>query len=178
MKNTIFIIASIAFLQFFPSCKKDKVKYPDFPEGRWGTAEAKRNGEDWAGACYSRFDAENPGFFGVNFGVYNNNYYYLGSLSFSNIPPQVGSYVVTKRVLWEYEGARGYYSIFDIDVPLGDYNIINGAESNYIAIDSYDTVSREIKGRFEVTMLVNKRPSADAPDTVRFTQGTFHTRLD
>lgn len=174
------IITSLLFLVciFLSNCEKSTNPYPDFPEGRWGTATAKLNGNEWKATCKSFIDEENPGHWSLSFSVHKNNYYYLGSLTFFNISAQTDSSDVTKYIFEEKGGVRGYYSLFDADTPLGDYHILNDAEPNYFMVDSYDSVSREIKGRFEVTFLVNHAPDANAPDTVRFTEGKFHARLD
>ncbi len=178
MQKTLFTLWLFTTLLSFSNCKKDKPITPEFPEGRWGYATAKRNGEDWKATCKSFFDKENPDHWRIGLAVHLDNYYFLGGLEFTNVPAAIGNHTVTKSVLWEYEGVRAHYGLSDADVSLGDYHVLNGAEPNFFTVDSYDSVSREIKGRFELTMLVSRRPDPSAPDTVRFMQGTYHTRLD
>ncbi len=164
---------------FLSNCEKSANPYPDLPERYWGTATAILNGKEWKADCVSYIDKENPGHWSLSFSVFKNNYYALENLSFYNLTAQADSSDVTKVITFkEKEGIRGYYKLFDADLALGDYHILNGAKPNYFAVDSYDSVSREIKGRFEVTFLVNRRPEANAPDTLRFTEGKYHARLD
>ena len=179
MKQIITTLLLCLVCIFLSNCEKSTNPYPDFPEGRWGTSTAKLNGNEWKATCKSYIDVENPGHWSLGFAVHENNYYFLEGLDFYNVTAQTDSSNVTKVISFkEKEGVRGYYSLFDVDITLGDYHILNDAKPNYFTVDSYDSVSREIKGRFEVTFLVNRAPDANAPDTVRFTEGKFHARLD
>lgn len=178
MKQIITTLLLCLVCIFLSNCEKSANPYPDLPEEYWGTATAKLNGKEWTADCASFIDKENPGHWSLSFSVFKNNYYFLGGLSFYNVTAQTDSSDVTKYIFEEKGGVRGYYSLFDADTALGDYHILNDAEPNYFTVDSYDSVSREIKGRFEVTFLVNHAPDANAPDTVRFTEGKFHARLD
>jgi hypothetical protein len=62
-------------------------------------------------------------------------------------------------------------------VLTGDYGIIEADSSSFVMIDSYDTVSREIKGWFDLLFTAIHKPSSDAPDTIRITKGVFHGKV-
>jgi len=52
---------------------------------------------------------------------------------------------------------------------------------NFLEITDYDSISGEIEGIFQLTFVrdpeyLDYNPDPSAPDTIRFTDGWFHTR--
>lgn len=64
------------------------------------------------------------------------------------------------------------------DVGLNSYYIID-SEDNYIQIDRYNKKNQEVKGTFQLTFAVrkNRSPGDPLPDTLRFRNGRFHTKI-
>lgn len=64
------------------------------------------------------------------------------------------------------------------DVSLNNYYTVN-SEDNYIQIDSYNKKTQEIEGTFQLTFAVqdHRSPNDPLPDTVRFRNGRFHTKI-
>lgn len=66
----------------------------------------------------------------------------------------------------------------DSDVALNSYYTVD-SEDNYLQIDSYNAKTQEIKGTFQLTFAVrkNRSPGDPLPDTLRFRNGRFHTKI-
>lgn len=64
------------------------------------------------------------------------------------------------------------------DVSLNSYYTVD-SEDNYIQIDSYNEKTQEVKGTFQLTFAVrkNRSPGDPLPDTLRFRNGRFHTKI-
>lgn len=60
----------------------------------------------------------------------------------------------------------------------GDSYYVSDSEDNYLQIDSYNAKTKEIKGSFQLTLVARKPRSSDAlPDTLRFRNGRFYTKI-
>lgn len=79
-----------------------------------------------------------------------------------------------------------YYTLRDDgDIPCDDYNIYEpDSLQNFITITSFNPQTKEIKGTFQATYLIDSarvatkgkcRPSA--PDTIRIRNGEFYTKI-
>jgi len=90
----------------------------------------------------------------------------MGTYPVLDNPPQLRDSV---------ERAKYYY--LDQDVLYGVYKVLESDTTNAITISSYDSVSREIKGTFNVTFVPEHLPYPGAPDTIRFRNGQFHTKI-
>jgi hypothetical protein len=67
------------------------------------------------------------------------------------------------------------------DATIESYKVVDSPkENNYLQIDDYNKTTKEIKGRFQVVFVVNRlrklRGNYD-PDTIRLTNGVFHTKV-
>jgi hypothetical protein len=70
-----------------------------------------------------------------------------------------------------------YLSAEDGDVQVAEYNVDENA-NNFINITSFDTYSGEMKGTFELNLIVGSRANYLKllyPDTIRFKNGQFNT---
>lgn len=72
-----------------------------------------------------------------------------------------------------------FYTTYDHDAIIDIYRI-QETGNNYLIIDSFDQEKFEIKGAFQATFVINSRSEGFTllPDTVRFTNGTFQTRIE
>jgi hypothetical protein len=67
--------------------------------------------------------------------------------------------------------------ISDGDVSGNSYYTVD-SEDNYIQIDTYNSKTKEIWGSFQLTLAIYRPRYSDAlPDTLRFRNGRFHTKI-
>ncbi len=144
----------------------------------WGTTEAIKNGTPWVGEPFS--------FVNINHGkgleIIIDSVYTSGfrkeSLSFSKVPFQPGKSPLVNTFPQTDDGLAGaHYFILEDDIILGNYTVLESDSSSFITLTSYDSTSKELKGIFDITFIVDHRPNASYPDTIRFRNGRFHTRL-
>jgi len=66
----------------------------------------------------------------------------------------------------------------DGDVGQDVFDVLE-SEDNYIEIKNFDAKTLEIKGAFQVTYVISSRSTepSSLPDTLRFTEGSFETRI-
>jgi hypothetical protein len=65
----------------------------------------------------------------------------------------------------------------DHDVIYGQYRILESDSSSFVTLISFDSITGEVRGTFDLTFLVEHRPFPGAPDTLRLRNGQFYTRL-
>jgi len=109
------------------------------------------------------------------------------ALYIMKIPPAVGTYPVRIfRTCREdtFVGANFHLLGADGDVLLDSYRVLE-TEDNWVQVTDYNANTGEIKGTFQIAFVhgsiydVVKREKfvTSFPDTVRFTNGQFHTRV-
>ena len=159
------------------SCKKENTgETPKFPPNYWGEASAQKNGIIWKAApvCQTNFNNNNTSTIEID--SFINGSFLTESLMFQEVPLAIGTYDVFKSTGVDNGVLDSHLYFWESDVPLGLYHVLEGFP-NQLTISSYDTTSKEIKGAFTLTLLVDHRPYPGAPDTIRFTNGQFHGRL-
>ncbi len=162
----------------------------------WGYLTAEMNGVEWSTTYKNAYQvthgsttyADNPKgvFYALTSILYSPEGCERQQLLFQNIPfsPHTGRH---KLVLCNpYTGCESsdkprvalFESLSDGDVA-GDFFYTVDSEDNYIQIDSYNAKTQEIKGSFQLTLANARIPrSSNAlPDTLRFRNGRFHTRI-
>jgi hypothetical protein len=114
--------------------------------------------------------------------LYNSEGFLRQELLFIKIPTIPGHHKIIPYKLNycdDRDPAYGvlYTSVSDGDVAGDQYQVLS-TEDNYIDIEDYNAVSKEIKGTFQVTFtLESKGYGHNLPDTLRFTEGRFHTKI-
>lgn len=175
MEKVVFFLF-IVFSCFACKRNEDGPK-PTLPPNYWGEAAAQKNGLLWAADPVCWVDIIDSNTVNIELDSFVDAFFLKESLTFHEIPRAAGSYDVF-RLIGGYDGksdASLYY--FEGDVTLGSYHLIEYDTSNRLVIDSFDDLSKEIKGTFNLTFLVDQRPYPAAPDTIRFINGKFHGRL-
>ncbi|MDO6389558.1 hypothetical protein Q4E40_05435 [Pontibacter sp. BT731] len=75
-----------------------------------------------------------------------------------------------------------YSTLVDDGDVLGDiFKVYGKAVDNYVTITSFNEKTREVKGEFQVTLVfdqLDNRNDPTAPDTIRFTNERFHTKIN
>ena len=171
MKNFVFCV----FISFFLACCSDPEK-PSLPDDYWGEASAERNGKPWITnpACWiDRNDNTN---IVVQLDSFIDSYYLKESLIILGIPPFLGTYKVHKATA--AIELNSSLSMWDADFPIGGYILLEAdSNTNLVTLASYDTLSKEVKGTFNLTYVFVSKPFPDYPDTLRFKNGKFHGKI-
>lgn len=177
MKNLLILLT---VLTAFQSCQEEPSLIPDI---YWGEASAIKNGEPWNGLIYAQPDEPYGYGFSISINAFNKQQILRENLHFYKIP-----YIVKKNKIDTIElridtvlTGASYNTILDDGDVLGDiFDVYNGASENYIRVTSYDENSGEVRGEFAVTFVFDEtdnRSDPTAPDTIRFTNGQFHTKI-
>ena len=176
MKSLFLYI--LIFMTLF-SCFGKKEEEPPLPENHWGEASAQVNGAFWEAYPICRTDIFDKKSLSIKLDSFINGNYLVESLNLIYVPPVTGVYKAHKLVTATSAQQKPYsvLTMWDYDLPLGQYDLMAGDTTNWVSLDSYDTITKEISGRFELTFVVTKRPYANYPDTIRFRNGTYHGRL-
>lgn len=189
--NRIVLYISLIVLNFACSLKYDVS--PKNPS--WGYLTAKMNGEEWNQTYRKGYQVVQgiiaaPGsvapckdeFYYLNTELYTDQGFIRQSLTLMKVPIAKGKYKVQPSVLGYCSDNDSVYGIFytmiDDGCVSGDvYKILDSAD-NFLQIDDYNAKSKEIKGAFQLTFVL-EREGADhtLPDTLRFTSGKFHTKI-
>jgi hypothetical protein len=178
----------IIFL-LFNSCKKED-ELPKF--NTWGTLSVFYNGDN------NYFKNQISGYklnvcdnqiIGISMNRYNksNPYFSTDSFYFTNVPTLKGKYKIinhnqrpTCSDIPNITEIGTFYGINEGDTGAQQYTVLSTVkENNYLQIDEYNKETKEIKGRFQVTFVLEYLPKSRSfdPDTVRFTNGVFHTKV-
>lgn len=161
----------------------------------WGYLTAEMNGSDWSQTYKNAYqvthgivsDRNDPQglFYDLISVLHSPEGYDRQHLLFQNIPfePHTGRYKLVscnphagcdssdKPIVTLFE------LVSDGDVS-GDLFYTADSEDNYIQIDSYNEKTKEIKGSFQLTLAIQMpRRSNALPDTLRFRNGRFHTKI-
>ncbi len=157
----------------YVACNRNPDPEPFLPDDYWGEASAEKNGELWVAhpACW--IDLVNNTNINIQIDSFYSGSYLAESLTIVAIPPFPGTY----KILKSGPLPHSYLDISDGDQQLGLYLISESDSTNQMTLDSYDTLSKEIKGTFNLTFLVEHRPYSYSPDTIRFRDGKFHGKL-
>lgn len=159
------------------SCKEDEDFIPDY---YWGEASALKNGEEWNPEVIAIKSEESFAVF-IDGYLQDNGSPYMERLSIAPLPHSNGIYdlfdVKTINVL-ESDSIQAFYSTSFGDV-LGDTYRPDNNSNNYIEILEYNACTKEIRGTFNVTLVLSKDDASGPPppDTLKFTNGTFHTKI-
>jgi len=177
MKYFIYFFAAISILS---ACNKKADIEPVLPPNYWGEATAEKNGQLWSahpGCWIDLVDKKSIVVELDSFFKGRRLYYLAESLIIAKIPPIPGTYKV-ERSFVDTAGTNSHFGFWDDDQPLGLYNILESdSATNRVTLASYDTLTKEIKGSFNLTYIVVNRPYPHTPDTIRFRNGQFHGKL-
>jgi hypothetical protein len=149
------------------------------PEGPWwGEASATKNGISWIGKPYAVTSKEYSDRVNISIDSLMNDYYTTKSLEIYRVPVYLGTYRIFDNLPKINDSiVRAKYYFVDYDVLYGTYKVLESDSSSFITVTSYDSVSKEVKGTFDVTLVKEISPGPNAPDTIRFRNGMFHTKV-
>ncbi|HAK77106.1 MAG TPA: hypothetical protein DCR35_02420 [Runella sp.] len=161
----------------------------------WGSFSAKINGKVWGesysggfqeirGDTFQGGNAENQcpeESHSISFDWFNKQGFHRENLILRKIPLLSGKHQVipnpSKCKMTDPIYAMFYTSTDDGDV-LGDIYTILPTQDNFVQIDNYDNYTKEIKGKFQLTFVIKSIGGNHVlPDTLRLTEGRFHTKI-
>ncbi|MBK7938463.1 MAG: hypothetical protein IPJ82_15890 [Lewinellaceae bacterium] len=167
----------LLFVFFISSCKKEQ-KTPQQQYPYWGEVTLVKNGNTWKGQPFAATNKKLVDRLDIiidSLDIYGNSW---EALSFYKVPRLPGMYRVFNTTSQKQDslvGSAFYY--LEADILYGVYDILEVDSSSFITLISYDTVTKEIKGTFDVTFIAGIKPYPSAPDTLRLRNGTFHTKV-
>ena len=176
--RVIYIIV-LSILLFF-SCKKEDEPIVAF-DSFWGTVSALIDEVEWMSIkIYARNNTHKGE--GINIHITNVDEFDISrnSIDFSKIPYSLGTYRLENANLQEDDGkVGGFLSFNDSDVLLAYFQILEIDSSSFITLESYDPLTNEIRGTFDATFILETQydTSREFPDTIRFRNGIFHTKI-
>jgi hypothetical protein len=157
-------------------CQKDEAISP-FVWPYWGEASALKNGVIWKPKVIALQDELNPLYFGINFDLYNNADIWRNALTIWGIKKgDIGVFKISSDSIPEYISCF-YTTILEDGDVLGDVFKLDKTKENTVEITEIS--GNEITGKFNVTLIRDiSRPNyLESSDTLRFTDGVFHTRI-
>ena len=185
MRNKQFVLLLvISATILIQACKKDTGAYPMTLEERIknssGMVKATLNDKPWLSTVTRAYNWNGR----VGFVAQ----YYLNDdlneeLSLSNINPllQLHSIRYQNPATYEYGnagGAEALFGIVEVDADIAAYHVIPDSLTNdYVEITSYNDVTHEIQGRFQISFYRTYSVDEGVYDTVRFTDGAFSLKI-
>lgn len=180
MRKIMCLVLLITLL-VIGGCKEDKWWLPD---GFWEDVEVLYNEALWEAYVKGLEHSSQDGMFDLIINHYNEQGFLRGGIAIIKIPKVIGYYPLSETTYHEIDslvGASYHTSVADGDVAGNSYDLFEDNTPNFIEITEFDEVSREVKGRFNANFLIDLdfgKEDFSAPDTVRFSQGVFHTRIE
>lgn len=147
----------------------------------WGEAEARRNMGSWEGypiayaVAYADRTPASVDSFRFRVSTYWADRTQQEYLGFGQLPRRIGTYDLPALREENQNSPHMLYMALSGGDAVTDEYAPDESSANWIAIDAYDANTKEIEGRFLLTLIPVVRSSQGAPDTLRFEQGRFQT---
>ncbi|MBP9135017.1 MAG: hypothetical protein KBF75_13400 [Saprospiraceae bacterium] len=174
MKKLLFLMI------LFSSCEKDSqiVQDPNNKSVYSGTFYAERNGVVWKAQPTANYNYSDKNFYNLNFDSLSSGYLQR-SFSFNKLPV---NHLDTIRNFGKHVpiNLTPYISFdnIDVDVTYDTWEpLFEDSLNNWIKINKFDTISKEVEGTFSATMVRSRGVTFGFPDTMRFRNGRFSTKL-
>ena len=190
MQKIILYLSILGTIVFLNACKKDINPLASY---YWGNVNAQKNGQDWVsepkgwtltlyGVVETRGARTKKDSFALLIDKFNQNNEMRERIGITGIPIKIGKYTI-----YTVTGASNYdrdtvsmasfaLSGADGDVQIGYYNVLE-TEQNNISVDALDTIKNEVRGKFNITFINAYPKSGLQPDTVRFKNGVYFTKI-
>ena len=157
-----------------------------------GTVEAEMNGSTWTSSYKNAYQVVRGGrhtavpciksSLYINIELYSPEGFLRQQLLFSKIPKQPGSYAIVGKSPPNCSEKDSVYcglytSIDDGCIAESAYEVV-AAYPNFFRIDRSNKETSEIEGRFQMMLVkTNQLFVTSLPDTLRFTDGHFMTKV-
>ena len=160
----------------FFSCSKDE------SNPYWGQTSVLKSGDPWSG----QIKAAKSNFAGSKIEIIIDNFdeqgKWIETLGFYKIPTEVGRFklVLTSNQPPDDSLSGALYSNGYDDALFNLYKIAENDSTSYLEITDYNQDKAEIKGTFNMVLWRRKDlpGSLNAPDSIVFSDGAFHTRIN
>jgi hypothetical protein len=153
------------------SCKKESLY--------WGEASTLKNGVEWGGEI--RTDINNLSASKVDISIKTTREDgFWENLYFFKVPLSAGKYILSEASNQPPDDSLvGGKFFVGYDDELHDiYKIAQNDSTSYIEITDYSEGSKELKGRFSLVLWPDLANSPNAPDSIVFSSGVFHARIN
>lgn len=189
MKKSILAITLL-----FSACSKEtEIKTPDTLTANTGYATATLNGNPWDCNLVLSELTVKEGDFNVTVCIKQDGFIrqkvYVGNVNilsreYQKIYPSVrytgrisGSTSIYETIVENIDKCRGAFSSHSSNDQYDFYVLVDSNQDNHIKIDSYDSKTKMVKGKFQITLsrelpFSNPHPQG-LPDTLRFTDVSF-----
>lgn len=179
----LFIIFSLMIF----SCGGDDHVDPH-SEYDYGSITALKNGEQWSAEIHGADNDDDPDDFGIDINKYNTQGFPKEGLSVSFVPKKDSSGNIIRYCYNNVQDTcklpyQGTYATLSGhgDVVCDRYKIVSVlADENWIEITEFNSDTKEFRGTFRAVFAIDEdRPRCDvnAPDTIRFTNGQFYSKI-
>ncbi|MBK8193272.1 MAG: hypothetical protein IPK76_08700 [Lewinellaceae bacterium] len=172
MKSTACML--LLGIVFVYACSKDNGR------NYWGEISVLKNGEPWSGKIVALPSTISDAKFNISIMTYDENDIPLDELGFIKIPKKSGMYPLSFTFSQPPDDSlvgANYFHGYD-DELYDIYSISEQDSTSYLEITEFNEKKGEIRGKFNVTMYRTLAGSWNGPDTLVFTDGAFHTRID
>ena len=165
------ILILTLIIAFF-SCKKDNDYY-------WGTMTAQKNGVSWEGKIRATKSNIADSKIEIYINTLDQDELPLETLGFFKVPLLLGrhrfSYTFNQPPDDSLIGC-GYTNGFQ-DQLYDSYLLSVQDSTSYLEITAFDSKKKEIRGKFNLQVWPYIKGSWNAPDSIIFSSGEFHTRI-
>lgn len=170
-KHFFAICAAISML--ISSCKKDEY---------WGEISALKNGGPWEAKIRVETTAFSSAKVEIFIETFDKDGFFAETLVFFKVPTEIGVYSLSQTVNHPPDDSlTGCHYLNSSGDQLLDIFVIGSSDStSYIEITEYNEEKGELRGKFNVILWPEPGipGSWNAPDSLIFSDGVFHTRLD
>ena len=157
------------------ACKKDNGKF-----NYWGETSVLKNGEIWSGKIVAHPSTYAPSKVDIIIQVFDDMEIQGDALIFFKVPKHLGNYPLSRSTNQPPDDSLvGAHYIHGYDDGVYDgYDVASGDSTSYLEVTEYNADKGEFRGNFHVTLYSTIGGAGRWPDTLIFTNGTFHTRID
>lgn len=157
-------------------CQKDEAISP-FVWPYWGEASALKNGVIWKPKVIGIVDNDNIGRYNLVFDLYNNKDFLRNNLTIHGLNRGIIKLFSINSDSVPQPISSLFATIIEDGDVLGDVFNLDKAKDNFVEITELN--GDEIKGKFNITFVRDKSNPLylETSDTLRFTDGVFHTRI-
>ena len=171
MRYAKIVLPALVVITLF-SCEKD--------DYYWGTVTVQKNGSPWVTEIRATRSTISNSKINIRINTPNQSGEILEKLNFFKVPATVGHYPLSYTFNQPPDDsligclyANGYQ-----DQLYDSYLLSQQDSTSYLEITEYDSKKKEIKGRFNLIVWPDIKGSWNAPDSIVFSDGEFHTRVD
>ncbi len=137
-----------------------------------------RDNDAWKGSCYAAKLKTNESYFYIIAGTMDKDSAHREEIGIQPIPLKVGQYPVKyKPIALTLDGiSTSGFGLLDDDLTLA-YYLPDSSFVNYVEVTEYDSLTRVVKGIFDIHFTAANEAYKPWPKTVHFSNGAFEATL-